>query len=143
VDETGGRGVVVLDVRLVTKLAKNVLSQDLAELDTHLVVRVDAPDGTLDVNLVLVESNQGTQSGRGKLLEHDAVGGLVALEDLALDESLVLGLLSTELLRDLLLGLAESQSLRLGKEVGEKDLVVLAAGDGVVGLNGGEEVTDG
>lgn len=115
---------MTLDVALLAELRQDVFSQDLAlasalieshltpsrahlsELDTHLVVRVDTPDGTLHVDLVLVQCDQGTQGTGSKLLEHDAVGRLVALEDLGLDESSV-GSGGSELLSDLLLGLAE------------------------------------
>jgi hypothetical protein len=41
------------------------------------------------VDLVLVHGNQATQGGRVELLEHDRVGGLVAFEDLGLDEGFV------------------------------------------------------
>ncbi len=37
---------------------------------------------------------------------------------------------------------ASLDSLGLGEEVGEEDLVVLAAGNRVEGLRGGEEVTE-
>lgn len=100
---------MAFDVRLVAELSKNVLGQNLAELDTHLVVGVDTPDSTLNVDLVLVHGDQGTKSARGELLEHDRVGWLVALEDLGLDKSGV-GRSSTELLLDLVFGLTESKS---------------------------------
>jgi hypothetical protein len=91
-------------------------------------------------------------------LEEDGVGGLVALENLGLEESRV-GSLLAELLTDGVLGLAESESptveeararsavvhmivygknegkedsLGLSEEVGKEDLVVLAARDGVL-----------
>lgn len=146
------------DVAGVAELLEDSLGEHLAELDAHLVVRVDAPDGTLDVDLVLVQSNKSSKGARSELLEHDRVGRLVALEDLRLHKSLVLRLLSAELLNDLRLGLAERESpvllagptkdrlstdrysLRLGKEVGKKNLVVLAAGNGVESLRGRKEV---
>lgn len=59
------------------------------KLDTHLVVRVDTPDSTLDVDLVLVQSDQSTEGTRVELLEHDAVGRLVSFKDLRLDEGSV------------------------------------------------------
>lgn len=99
---------MALDVVLVTELSENVLGEDLAELDTHLVVRVDTPDSALDVDLVLVQSDQGTKRARSELLEHDRVGRLVALENLGLDERGV-GRGRAELLSDLLLGLAECE----------------------------------
>ena len=56
-----------------------------------------------------VKSDQATQSLGGELLEHDRVGRLVAGKDLALDESIVLGLFRSELLDDLFLGLSEGE----------------------------------
>jgi hypothetical protein len=145
---------VALDIRLAAELSQNVLGEDLAELDTHLVVRVDTPDSTLDVDLVLVHGNQRTKRARGELLEHDRVGWLVALEDFRLDESSV-GSGGTELFLDLVLGLTESKSsggqhdfmlfnpsvLWLSEKVGKENFVVLAAGDRVEGLGRGEEIT--
>lgn len=49
------RAVVTLDLVGISELSQNVLGQDLSELDTHLVVRVDPPDSSLDVDLVLCE----------------------------------------------------------------------------------------
>jgi hypothetical protein len=59
----------------------------LAELDTHLIIRVDTPNSTLNVNLVLVHGYQSTKSSRVEFLEHDTVCRLVALENLGLDQS--------------------------------------------------------
>lgn len=141
------------DILLAGQLLENGLREDLAQLDAHLVVRVDAPDRALHMDLVLVHGNQGAQCAGGELLEHDRVGGTVALEDLGLDESAVLRRLRAELLDDLLLGLAKRESpvrsawklsshlLRLREEVGEQNLVVLAASDGVQSLDRGDEVT--
>ncbi len=109
VDQARGRAVVSRDVALLAELLEDGLGQHLAELDTHLVVRVDAPDRALDVDLVLVQSDKSAKGARVELLEHDRVGGLVALEDLGLDESLVLRLLGAELLDDLRLSLAEGE----------------------------------
>lgn len=113
VDETGSRRVVTLDIAFATQLLQDSLGQDLTEFNTHLVVRVDTPDSTLNVDLVLIEGDEGTKSTGSKLLEHDRVGGLVAFKDLGLDEGGVLGLLGAELLNDLLLSLAKGKgSLR-------------------------------
>lgn len=91
------------------QLRRNILT-NLAELDAHLVVRVDAPDRTLDVDLVLVHGDEGTERTRRELLEHDRVGRTVALKDLRLDKGAVLRSLRAKLLNDLLLSLAESKS---------------------------------
>lgn len=131
---------MTLDVRLAAELTENVLCEHLTELDTHLVVRVDSPDSTLDVNLVLVHCHQGSKRSWRQFLEHDRVGGLVALENLGFDESRV-GSLGTELLGHLLLGLAKGECFGLSEEIGQEDLVVLSTGDGVEGLNRCEEVT--
>ena len=67
-----------LDIALISKLSQNVLGQnlsisliylirgrtDLAELNTHLIIRVDTPDSTLNVDLVLVHGNQSTKGSR-------------------------------------------------------------------------------
>jgi hypothetical protein len=81
----------------------------LAELDTHLIVRVDTPNSTLDLNLVLVHGDQSAESSRVEFLEHDAVGWLVAFKDLGLDESGV-GSSGSEFFTDLLLSLSECES---------------------------------
>lgn len=109
-DETGSRRVVTLDIVFATQLLQDSLGQDLAEFDTHLIVRVDTPDSTLNVDLVLIEGDEGTKSTGGEFLEHDRVGGLVAFKDLGLDEGRVLGLLGAELLNDFLLSLAKGKS---------------------------------
>jgi hypothetical protein len=80
----------------------------LAELNTHLIIRVDTPDSTLNVNLVLVHGDQSTKGSRVKFLEHDTVGWLVTLEDLGLDEGGV-GCCGSEFFTDLLLGLSECE----------------------------------
>ena len=81
--------IVPLDILLITQLRQNVLGEHLAQLDTHLVIRVDTPDSALHVNLVLVHGNQRAEGTGSELLEHDRVGGLVAFEDFRLDESFV------------------------------------------------------
>ena len=43
------------------------------------------------MNLMLIHCDQSAQSSRRKLLEHDRVGRLVALEDLRLDQRRILG----------------------------------------------------
>lgn len=109
VDETGSRRVMTLNIAFATQLLQDSLGQDLTKLDTHLVVRVDTPDSTLDVDLVLVEGDKGTKGTGSEFLEHDRVGGLVAFKDLGLDEGGVLGLLGAELLSDLLLSLTKGK----------------------------------
>ena len=94
---------MVGDVLRRAELRENVLREDLAKLNTHLIYRppggsayvlgrhriryvltegVDAPDDTLREDLVLVERDQCTESGGGKEREDDAVARTVALKDL-------------------------------------------------------------
>lgn len=138
VDETGRRRVVVDDLARVSQLSQDVLGQDLAQLDTHLIVRVDTPDRTLNVNLVLVERNQRTERLGSQLLEHDRVGRLVTGKDFGLDESIARSL--GQFFNHLLFGLAESERFGLSEKVGEQDLVVLAAGNRVERLDGSQKV---
>lgn len=80
----------------------------LAELDTHLIIRVDTPNSTLNVNLVLVHGDQSAKGSRVEFLEHDTVGWLVAFKDLGLDKSGV-GCCGSKFFTDLLLGLSERE----------------------------------
>jgi hypothetical protein len=80
----------------------------LAEFNTHLIIRVDTPNSTLNVNLVLVHGDQSTKGSRVKFLEHDTVGWLVAFKDLGLDKGGV-GCCGSEFFSDLLLGLSECE----------------------------------
>lgn len=84
-------------------------STHLAQLHTHLIIRVDPPDRSLHMNLVLIHRDQRRERPGSQLLEHYRVGGLVALEDLGFDQCSVLGL-SAELFDDLCLGLSKSKS---------------------------------
>ena len=82
---TYGR-VVALHILGLAELRKNVLREDLSELNTHLVVGVDAPDDTLGEDLVLVERDERAERRRCEQREDDAVARAVALEDLGLDQ---------------------------------------------------------
>src|SRR5215510_12429025 len=59
----------------------NPLSQLLAQLDTPLVERVDAPHRALGKDAVLVDSDEFTQGFWGEPLGEDRVRRAVALED--------------------------------------------------------------
>lgn len=48
------------DVLRLLELSQDVLREDLAKLDTHLIKGVDTPDNTLGEDLVLIESDEGT-----------------------------------------------------------------------------------
>jgi hypothetical protein len=91
--------------------------------------------------LLTIHGNQTTQRLWRQFLEHDRVGRLVALEDLALDEGLILAPFRAEFLADLFLGLAKRERLGLGEEIGEEDLVVFTACNRVEGLDRCQEIT--
>jgi hypothetical protein len=101
--------------------------------------RVDPPNATLNKDLVLVHYNERTESLGSQLLEQDRVRGSVTLEHLALPQSLVLCLFSQFLANGLFV-LSESESFRLSEEVGEKDAVVKAVSNGVLGFDRSEEI---
>ena len=112
----------------------NALGQSLAYLDAPLVERVDAPDGPLGEDDVLVKGHEFAQRFRGKALGEDRVGGAVALEDPVGHEPI------RRALGFYLLGrLAESQRFTLGKDIGQEDVMVPA--QGVKRLAEGDEVT--
>ena len=73
-------------VRRLIELLQDVLREDLAELDAHLVKRVDAPHDTLREDLVLVQHDERAECLRIELREEDAVARAVALEDFGLDQ---------------------------------------------------------
>lgn len=137
VDETVGGGIVRLDLAGLTELGKDGLCKLLAEFNAPLVEGVDIPDDALNKDLVLVHGNKGTKRGRVELLEHDRIGGLVALEDAVRNN--VLSRVGTHLGADLLFGLADHQSLGLGKEVGKQNVVMVT--ERVKRLDGSEEIT--
>src|SRR5690349_16098237 len=82
VDEAICGGIVASDLTARNQLGKNLLGKLLAQLNSPLVERVNVPNDSLDKDLVLVHRNQSSQGTRGKLLEQDRVGGLVATEHL-------------------------------------------------------------
>lgn len=132
---TGG-SIVALAVAGLVELLKNLLSKDLAQLNTPLVEAVDVPDGTLDESQVLVVDNQSTQLGRADDISHqDGCGWSVTKEALVRDEVLR-GTLGSELV----VSLADHESLSLGKVVGCQHLLVQVVVDGVVRLGGQNKV---
>ncbi|GKT93537.1 hypothetical protein Ct61P_11387 [Colletotrichum tofieldiae] len=117
-------------------ILENLLSKDLAKLNTPLVEGVDVPDGSLGEGKVLVVDDQGSQLGGANVAtDQDAGGRAVAKEDLVGNK-----LLGGALGADLVGGLADHQSFSLGKVVGGKHLLVDAVADGVVALGGQDEV---
>lgn len=145
VDEAVSRGIVARDLTSSDQLGENLLGKLLAQLNSPLVERVDIPNHSLNEDLVLIHRNQSSQGTRGQLLEHDRVGGLVATEHLVGCNLIHLRsrqrLVAMQLLQNRLLVLASHQRLSLSEKVGQQDIVVL--GKGVVGLDGGQEITGG
>ena len=101
------RAIMARNVVRLIELLEDVLREDLAKLNTHLIYRppggsayvlgrhriryvltegVDAPDDTLREDLVLVQRDEGTQGGGREEREDDAVARTVALEDLRLHQ---------------------------------------------------------
>jgi hypothetical protein len=111
-DETRGRVVVLALYLSGIKLGENVLSKDLAELDTPLVKRVDVPYSAFGEGDVLVVSDQGTKRGWCDLVSEDRCCGSVSEESLMGNEisrgSLCLNLFG---------GFSEHECFRLGEEV--------------------------
>lgn len=79
-----------------------------------------------------------TKGSRSEQGEHNARARPITLEDLALDQDLA-GV-RAQLLLHLVLGLTKGKGLRLSKEVGQEDAMVLRMVDGVVGRGGSNEV---
>ncbi len=71
-----------LDLIRTTQLLQNVLSENFTQLDTHLVIRVDTPYSSLNMNLMFIQGDQTSQSAGRKSLEQDRVGWFVAFKDL-------------------------------------------------------------
>ena len=135
-DETTSRSIVALSIALLIEFLENLLGQHLAQLDTPLVKAVDVPDGALGEGQMFVVDDQRTQlSGTNDAADQDGSGGPVAQESLVGDE-----FFGSAFGPDFLVGLANHESLSLGKVVGGKHLLVKVIGDGVVRLGGEDEV---
>lgn len=135
-NQATGRSIVALAVAGLVELLENLLCKDLAQLDAPLVEAVDVPDGALDESQVLVVDNQSTQLGRADDISHqDGCSWSVAEEALVRDE-ILRGALSSELV----VSLADHESLSLGKVVGCQHLLVQVVVDGVVRLGGQDKV---
>src|SRR5512139_144937 len=103
------------------ELRDDSLGQLLAQLDTPLVERVDAPNRALGKDDVLVKGDEFPKGFGGEPPGENQVGRAVALEDPVGDEPIrcALGL-------DLLGCLAEGQRLGLGEDVCNENVVVTA-----------------
>ena len=115
----------------------DLLGKLLAQLDAPLVIGVKTPDRALDEGDVLVQSDELAQRVRGQPLAEDAGGRAVAEEDASGND-----LFGRALGAHLVSGLAKGQSLGLGEEVAQEELVhVLAVAlDGVGAVDEGDEV---
>src|SRR5262245_36342541 len=73
--DQGVRRAVVAEpgLRLALELRDDALRQGLAELHAPLVERVDAPDGALREDRVLVEGDELAEGLRRELLDEDRV----------------------------------------------------------------------
>ena len=130
--------------------------QGIKVTEILLTEGVNAPDNTLDEDLVFIQCNQCAWSKNIKSMssperqrsqtqcrgrqqrEDNAVARPIALEDFALDECLARVL--SQLIPHLFLSLTESQRLRLGEEVAEQDAVMLRVRDRIVRSCGGYKV---
>ena len=117
----GGAVVGELGLGVGLELGDDPLGQDLAELDSPLVEGVDAPDGALGEDAVLVKRHQRAERPRREPLGENRVRGPVALEDAVRDQ-----VLRRALLAHLVGRLAEGERLGLGEDVGHQQIVVLA-----------------
>jgi hypothetical protein len=127
---------VSLTITSLIKLLENLLGQNLAQLNTPLVKAVDVPDSTLGKGEVLVVDDQGTQlGGTNGAADKDGGRGSVAQEALVRNK-----LFGSTLGTDLLVCLADHESLSLGEVVGGKHLLVEIVADRVVRLGGEDEV---
>lgn len=127
---------MALTVALLIKLLENLLGQNLAQLDTPLVEAVDVPDSTLSEGEMLVVDDQSTQLGRANGTTDEDRGCRSVTQESLVGNKLLRSTLSA----NLLIGLANHESLSLGKVVGGKHLLVEVVADGVVRLGSEDEV---
>ncbi len=73
IHETPGRIVVVALFSAIPQLCQDNTRQLFAQFHAPLIERVDAPDDSLDKDLVLVERDQGTEATGCQAVEKDAV----------------------------------------------------------------------
>lgn len=97
------------------------LGELFAKLDAPLIEAVDVPDDPLHENFVLVHRDQRAEGLRGEFLEENAVGRLVAGENLVGRELVLLGSGDSHLGQfraDFGFGLALHEGFGLGEEIG-------------------------
>src|ERR1700722_4313408 len=119
-----GRGPVLAgEVRglLVDEGRGQLIGHGLAQLDTPLVERIDAPDHPFGEDGVLVERHQLAEHRRGQPRGQDGGGRAVPGHDLVGDQRRV-----SALGRHLLGRATEGQHLGLGKAVGHEQILLVA-----------------
>lgn len=125
-----------LTIASFIKFLQDLLGQHLAQLDTPLIKAVDVPDGTFGEGQMLVVDNQGSQLSRANRSSNkDRSGRTVAEESLVWNE-----FFGSTLSSNLLVSLANHQSLSLCKVVGRQHLLVQVVGNGVMRLGSQDEV---
>ena len=80
IDEAIGGHIMVIDRYLGFNFLLDLACELLAELNAHLVKRIDMPDHTLNKDFVLVECNEAPQSFWCQLLIQKRIGRAVATE---------------------------------------------------------------
>ena len=104
---------------LAFQLGNDALGQHFAQFDPPLVEGIDPPNGALRENTVLVERNELAERFWIDHLRQDGVGRTVALENAMRDK-----VFARSLGTNLFGCLPEGQGLRLGKHVGQKNVMV-------------------
>ena len=107
--------------RLALELWNDALGQYLAQFNAPLVERVKVPDGALGENRVLIERDQLAERFRREFFGKDHVRRAIAPED-AMGRQPCRRTLGF----DLLAGLAKRERFSLGKDVGQKYVVMPA-----------------
>src|SRR6185437_878732 len=121
-DQRVGRAVMLeLGIRFALELRDDLLGQRLAQLHAPLVEGVDLPDRALGEDAVLVERHQLAERGRRQLLQQERIRRPVALEQPVRHEPI-----GRAFRLDLLGGLAESQGLGLGEDIGQQHVLMRA-----------------
>jgi len=111
----------------------DALGEDLAEFDAPLVERVDAPDGALGEDGVLIESDEFAESFGREPFQKNGVRRTITFKD-AMGHEPIGGAFGLDLFR----GFAESERFALRADVGDEHVVVTA--EGVEGFGEGDEV---
>src|SRR5439155_5903537 len=95
------------------------LGEDFAQLDTPLVKRINLPDHALREDTVLIKRDEVAENCWSKPLCEDRVRRTIAFEDTVRHQPI-----GRAFSFDFLRRLAECQSLGLGKDVRQKDVMM-------------------